>query len=226
MRTRSGFVSNSSSASFIVGIPSTDKNQVLNMLFENFEHDYFGKYYLRESIGERKDYAKKRLDEANLDFEKMAKVSKEDRLASNPSRDPLEWKASSVKQWLNSYNKEEELLKTLEDIDDTSEKELVEFGLSYHGISLSPTYTPEAKQTKLVEASDPHNVSQYDRDATDDTDLVVGEIQPEPSIIGYQLSDWVTMFNEYGDCPRMLRSMTGVLAFIYKDLKCWVEDEG
>jgi len=70
-------------------------------------------------------------------------------------------------------------------------------------------------------------MSQWDTDATDDRDLEIGDpVEGLDEIVGYQLYDWVTMFNDYGDIPRTLRNMTGVLAFVYPNLKCWVEEDG
>ena len=66
MKVRLGFVSNSSSASFVVGLPTTDKSAVLQMLYYQLEHVYFGKYYLREAVKDRLSFSEKKLNEAKL----------------------------------------------------------------------------------------------------------------------------------------------------------------
>ena len=232
MKFRQGFVSNSSSASFVVGIPSTDRDGIIHTLFHQFEHDYFGKYYLKEEVKKRLAYAEKRLEESTTEYNTLAKIPKEERLEGKPDRryDPIDWKKSSVDQWTHSSEREKEFLKTLEEIDEKSEKELVEFGLSYYGIGFSPTFRNKIRvnaEEDDIEDDKSIEMSQWDPDATDDRDIAMEEpVEGLDEIVGYQLTDWVTMFNDYGDMPRVLRSMTGVLAFVYDDLKCWVEDDG
>lgn len=229
MKTRQGFVSNSSSASFIICIPSTDRDSIITNLFKQFEHDYFGKYYIKEAIQKRHSFFEKRLTEATEEYQKLSKIPKEERLSGTSNNyDPLEWKESNLKGCQNAYDQENKHLKDLEEIDDASEKELVEFGLRYYGIGFSPTYSKKNKidKKKLEEPENKHYIEQYDSDATDDSDLDMEiEEHTEEDIIGYQLSDWVTMFNDYGDMPKILRNLTGVLAFVYSDLKCWVEED-
>jgi len=232
MRYRKGFVSNSSSASFVVGIPSTNRSEVIHTLYNQFEYDYFGKYYLGEAIKNNIEYAEERLKDSQEEYDKLAKIPKEKRMSgNNNSFDSLEWKESSVKQWQGRLTTETDHLKTLEEIDDKTEEsqaELVEFGLEYYGISLTPTYLKSGtdKSSEDENKKEPLDLSNWDPDATDDRDITFEPLDHNPDeIIGYQLSDWVTMFNDYGDMPRKLRSMTGVLAFVYKDLKCWVEED-
>ena len=73
MKIRQGFVSNSSSASFVVGIPNKDRDQVLRMLYEQFENDLFGKYYLREAIQKDLKYNEKRLAECIKEKDELEK---------------------------------------------------------------------------------------------------------------------------------------------------------
>lgn len=232
MKYRQGFVSNSSSASFVVGIPSNDRDGVIHTLFNLFQYDYFGKYYLREEIKKSLSYAEKRLEDYTKEYDILAEIPKEERLEGKADKkyDPLDWKKSSVEQWTNSSKRERDLLETLEEIAENSEKELVEFGLSYYGVGFSPTYRDKIKVNSDEENdladSKSIDMSQWDPDATDDRDLEIGEVvEGLDTIVGYQLNDWVTMFNDYGDIPRILRNMTGVLAFVYDDLKCWVEED-
>jgi len=230
MKFRNSFVSNSSSASFIVGIPNSNEDQVLNMLFEQFEHDLLGSYYLEEAIKKDLKYYEKRLAESEKEKIEHEKKSKEDRMGGK-NYDPLDWTVSSVKQNTTYVQRQKDLLQELKEIDDKDKKELVRFGLRYYGIGFSPTYkgTKTDKVSEDEEDRVPLDLSEWDKDATDDRDLTfepIDDADENPAeIIGYQLSDSVTMFNDYGDMPRTLRSMTGVLAFIYKDLRCWVEGD-
>ncbi len=195
MKIRSGFVSNSSSASFIVAIPSTDREGILKTLYQQMEHIYFGKYYLRENIKERLQFAEEQLKNAKEKYSNLEAIPKEKRVTGrNNDYDPLDWARGDVTRWENDFTTRNEKLKALENIKENSEVELVEFGLDHYGIQFIPTY----KTDKDIDESE---------------------------IIGYQLVDWVTMFNEYGDLPKVLRNITGVLAFVYEDLKCWVDED-
>jgi len=108
-----------------VGIPSTDRDHIIHTLFHQFEYDYFGKYYLKEEVKKRLSYAEKRLDESTKEYNFLAKIPKEERMKGKATKqyDPLDWKKSSMDQWTNSFEREKEFLKTLEEIDDKSEKE-------------------------------------------------------------------------------------------------------
>jgi len=231
VKFRQGYVSNSSSASFVVGIPSTDREDIIKMLYNNFEYDFFGKYYLKEAIKKNIEYAEERLKDTQEDYDKTAKIPKAKRVSGKNNYDPLEWKLSSVKQWQSTYDRERGQLETLEEIDEKSDsgpKALVEFGLEYYGICFSPTFksTGTDKSSEDEDKKEPLVMSGWDKDATDDRDITFEPLDHNPDeIIGYQLSDWVTMFNDFGDMPRKLRSMTGVLSFVYNDLKCWVEED-
>ena len=219
MKIREGFVSNSSSASFIVGIPSKDKNAVLKTLFQQFEYDLFGKYYLKEAIKKNLSFAEKSFRDATDDYETTAKIPKEERLeGKNMSYDPLSWKLSTMKQWERSYEKEKSFLKRAEDLDKKSETALVELGLEYYSIYFHPTYSEKGK--KILKKLSKKN-SSFDFGSPEKIKILLKE-----EIIGYQLEDFVTMFNDFYDIPRTLRSIAGLLAFVYPDLKCWVEEDG
>jgi len=61
MKTRSSFIANSSSASFIVGIPESNRAKVIHVLYTQFEHDLFGSYYLAEAITKKLRFWKRGL---------------------------------------------------------------------------------------------------------------------------------------------------------------------
>jgi len=151
MKIRQGFVSNSSSASFIIGIPSKDKKQVLTTLYNNFEFIYFGKYYLKQAILKNFDFVKKLLDKAQKKYDESLKIPQKERLCGKENKwDPLNMEKNEIKRWKYRYDVEKESLNTLEKIDSEAEIELVEFGLRYYHISITPTYTKENLDSKEI----------------------------------------------------------------------------
>lgn len=230
MKVRLGFVSNSSSASFVVGLPTTDKSAVLQMLYYQLEHVYFGKYYLREAVKDRLSFSEKKLNEAKLEFSKLSQIPVEQRLAGRDKNyDKLDWAKSTLRQWQSSFDDNSNTLEELEGIEEGSEEELVKFGLRFYGISLGPTYKKTVKERQDTKPIKVIQMGTWDPDATDDRDIVYdepSEQETQEEIVGYELRDFVTMFNDYGDMPHVLRNITGVLAFVYKsELKCWVDED-
>lgn len=229
MRTRLGFVSNSSSASFVVGIPSKDRSSVLKTLYYQMEHIYFGKYYLIESVKKRLSFAEEKINIAKGECAALEAIPKEERLIGKDNDcDKLDWEKSTLDQWVRQFNIHSKNLEDLKKITEDCEEELVEFGLNLHGISLVPTYKRNIKEkstdTKIKEIQ----MSIWDKDATDDRDITYDsspEEETELEILGYELRDSVTMFNEFGDLPEVLRNITGVLSFVYKELNCWVDED-
>jgi len=131
MKIRSGFVSNSSSASFV--IKTTKYENIINTIFEGLEFAYFSKYRLSDEIKENISRFEKDLKIAKEECAKLILVSKEERKKGRSS-DPLEWAEHDVKMSESRLNYEKEALQEIETCERTDIKKLVEFGFKYNRV--------------------------------------------------------------------------------------------
>ena len=181
MKYRQKFVSNSSSASFIVEIPSTDKDDLLERLYGELAE-------LKKSLEESKNKCK--------EFSKKQKLKDKEDI-----KDLLTWEKSLQDSYLNDISFQNDKLIELENIE--LEKDLVLFGLKYYGILFRPIFS---KKEDCYDSS-------YSFD------------EKNKEIIGYELCDFVNMFNTFSDIPPVLRDLTGALSFMYSNLHCRVEED-
>jgi len=154
MKIRSGFVSNSSSASFVVDIP-VSKKRVVRHLFENLFDEFFSKYALSNTIKDDLEYLERSLEKNIAEYKDFLykKELNEINEEESGSFDEGTWRKGRVESIKKYILDKKEMLEQLNKLSDTSEMELVSFGLNCYHMYCSQIKDDSGKDICRLESS-------------------------------------------------------------------------
>ena len=149
MKIRNGFVSNSSSASFIVTV-KMDKHQLCGILYKELGWNYINKPTFIGTLKNNLEEHKEIIENNKKEIEEELLKRKENPLGEK-EWDKVHWAKQSSEMWEEVVKREEDLLVKIEkykigDYKYDGEEDFINYlidALSYHHVTLKPLFKTE-----------------------------------------------------------------------------------